>query len=178
MIIRTYGCGDCGNFLEVELRADQWDQEPPECPRCAERPMFQQFKPPAIGGSNRTRAADLALKIASEDYNVADLQPDRGQGATTKVRYRDTVPDIPASTWSVPNESLAQAAALGRQSRLQHGNGLDVLHGALKSGAQRDLIADSKARSIKVWLHAQNPRRAAARNRVGEGACRRVHGDC
>lgn len=151
MIIRTYGCADCGNMIEAELRADQWDQEPPDCSRCAARPMHQEFHPPAIGGSVRTRAADLALKIASEDYNVADIQPDRGQGATTKVRYRDTVIDHPPSTWSMPNESLAQAAALGRQSRLAHGNGLDALKWGLKSGTQPDLIELSKQRSMRVW---------------------------
>ena len=41
--------------------------------------------------------------------------------------------------------------AIGRETRIKHGNGLDVLQGALKSGAQPDLIEASKRRSMKVW---------------------------
>ncbi|HEX8827634.1 MAG TPA: hypothetical protein VF778_05935 [Xanthobacteraceae bacterium] len=151
MIIRTYGCEDCGNFLEVELRADQWDQEPPECPHCAERPMFQQFKPPAIGGSNKTRAADLALKIASEDYGVADIQPQGAGHGPPKVRYKDAAAPTLPSAWSAPNANLAQAVALGRESRLKYGSGLDVLHSTLKDGSQPDLIELSKRRSARIW---------------------------
>ena len=177
MILRTYGCEECGHLMEVALASDQWNAEPPECPRCSTR-TYQEFKPIAITGSPIARATEIARTIASEDYRVADIQSPSRSGKT--VRYKDENPGGGTSTWGAGamQGALQQAIAIGRQTRLQHGNGLDVLHGALKSGAQRDLIADSKARSIKVWLHAQNPRRAAARNRVGEGACRRVHGDC
>jgi hypothetical protein len=41
--------------------------------------------------------------------------------------------------------------ALGRQTRREHGDGLDVLQHSLKTGAQPDLIAISKRRSMKVW---------------------------
>ena len=33
MILRTYMCEDCGFNTTVELRADQWDQEAPYCPK-------------------------------------------------------------------------------------------------------------------------------------------------
>ena len=154
MILRTYMCPECANTLEVELRADQWDQPPPDCQRCMDvigaPQMEQQFKPPAIGGSVSARAHKVAEDIMANDYNVADYKPDNREGGTGKVRYRDAPVSAP-STWSAPNANLAQAVALGRQNRLRYGNGLDVLHETLKSGDQPDLIALSKARSMRVW---------------------------
>ena len=149
MILRTYMCGDCGYRIDAELSSDQWNAEPPDCPQCSVTPLVQEFKPPAIGGSNIARATEIAHTIAAEDYNVADIQSPSRSGRS--VRYRDqTGPEAP-STWSMQSGALQQAIAIGRETRLRHGNGLDILQGALKSGAQRDLIADSKARSIKVW---------------------------
>jgi hypothetical protein len=46
---------------------------------------------------------------------------------------------------------LEGAIAAGRQMRVKHGSGLDVLQANLKSGAQKDLIEISKQRSVKVW---------------------------
>lgn len=150
-ILRTYACGDCGHMLEVTLSTDQWNAEPPDCPRCAERPMAQEFKPPAIGGSVRARAIKIAEDIAEKDYNVADFKSDGREGGRPKVRYRDAI-TTSASTWAAPNAaSLGQAIALGRESRLKYGSGLDVLHSALKDGTQPDLIELSKRRSMRVW---------------------------
>ena len=151
MILRTYMCEFCGHRLEVELSADQWDIEAPDCPNCAEHEqMGQEFKPPAIGGSTYAQAARIAETIASEDYNVADIQSPSRSGR--EVRYRDQGAEaIPQSTWAAASGQLQQAMALGRQTRLQHGDGLDVLKGALKSGAQRDLLADAKRRSFRVY---------------------------
>jgi hypothetical protein len=49
--------------------------------------------------------------------------------------------------------ALQTAVAAGRRTRMESGgiDGLDVLQKALKSGEQPDLIAVSKARSIKVY---------------------------
>lgn len=150
MILRTYMCGDCGYRLEAELRSDQWNIEPPDCPQCAAHDMGQEFKPPAIVGSNIAKATDLAHTIAAEDYHVADLQSPSRSGR--EVRYKDQSAEaIPASSWAAAGAQLQQAVAIGRETRLRHGNGLDILQGALKSGAQRDLIEDSKRRSMKVW---------------------------
>lgn len=147
-ILRTYACEFCGHMLEVTLRADEWNAEPPECPRCPATPMVQEFRPVAIGDSHRARATNLAHQIAREDYGVADIQsPSR---AGPPVRYQDQSAST-ASTWMGGGGQLQQAMALGRQTRLQHGNGLDVLHNALKSGAQPDLIELSKKRSARVW---------------------------
>lgn len=110
--------------------------------------MAQDFRPVAIGGSNRARATDLAHQIAREDYGVADIQSSSRSGAP--VRYQDGAASAP-STWMGAGGQLQQAMALGRQTRLQHGNGLDVLQNALKSGAQPDLIEMSKRRSVKVF---------------------------
>ena len=152
-IVKTYACGDCGHFLEVTLRADQWNDPPPDCPRCEERlarPMAQEFKPPAIGGSHRARAVRLAETIAAEDYGVADLHAAR-QGEAPKVRYKDG--NSPPSSWLGINGSaqFEQAKAFGRQTRQKYGDGLDVLQHNLKSGVQPDLIEVSKRRSMKVW---------------------------
>jgi len=143
MILRSYGCEECGYFIEVELRADQWDQGPPECPRCSDTVMGQEFKPPSIGGSAMARAAKMAETIAAEDYNVADFQAGKREGDVAKVRYRDQ--SAPAASWGAPADALAQALAVGRETRLQHGSGLDIIK------TMPDLIAASKRRSAKIW---------------------------
>ena len=109
----------------------------------AENPMHQEFAPPAIGGSNRSKAVDLALDIAEKDYGVADISAPGHQGGTPKVRYKDQSPDT--STWGSPPEALAQAVALGRETRLRYGSGLDVIK------SMPDLIEISKRRSSMVW---------------------------
>lgn len=148
MIIRTYGCEHCNHTLTVELRSEQWDQEPPECPRCANT-THQEFVPPAIGGSLRGKATALALDIAEKDYGVADIQADGKPEGRPKVRFRDQTEST--STWGVQTEALSQAIAAGRESRLKYGSGLDVLQTSLKNGSQPDLIEASKRRSMRVW---------------------------
>ena len=140
-IVRTYGCNDCGAFMEVTLPADQWDCDPPPCPRC-NTPQRQEFKPVAIGGSTVGRAHALAEKIAEEDYGVADMKS-RGEGEAPKVRYKEGS-TVPPSTWGASAEALAAAAANGRHTRINYGDGLDVLRSTLKSGAQPDLIGHAK----------------------------------
>jgi hypothetical protein len=148
MILRTYGCENCGHTMTVELRSDQWNIDPPACPVCDEG-THQEFFPPAIGGSASSRAHALAETIASEDYQVADMPTSASRG---RVRYKDQPAEaIPASSWAQAGSQLQQAVALGRETRLRYGNGLDVLSSALKSGAQPDLIAESKKRSIRVY---------------------------
>lgn len=147
MILRTYGCEGCGHLMEVALSSAEWNAEPPDCPQCSTQ-TYQEFKPPAIGGSLVSRATEIAHTIAAEDYNVADLRSPSRSGPA--VRYKDSAP-VPASTWMGGGSQMAQAIALGRETRLKYGSGLDVLQGALKSGAQRDLLADSKRRSIRTW---------------------------
>lgn len=149
MILRTYACDACGHRMTVELRADQWQQEPPECPHCSAL-TAQEFKPPAIGGSNRARAVDLALDIAEKDYGVADINVEGRQGGKPKVRFKDDMAN-PPSTWGAQSAAMAQAIALGRETRLRYGSGLDALQSALKSGAQPDLIELSKKRSARIW---------------------------
>lgn len=144
MILRTYGCAQCNHMMTVELRSDQWDQEPPECPACAGREMGQHFSPPAIGGSARSRATDLALDIAERDYHVSDIQADGKPEGRPKVRYKD-VQSGGSSSWGMHSEALSQAVTLGRQTRLQHGSGLDIIKG------MPDLIEASKKRSMRVW---------------------------
>lgn len=162
-IVRTYGCPDCGQFLEVTLTMEQWDAPPPECPNCQVIDMRQQFKPVGIVGSNAARARALAEDIAAQDYNVADLQfrKDREVAQATPHRLKDETPQSVASSagsnWGVTPDALAQAVALGREVRLNHGgSGLDMLQKALKDGSQPDLIEVSKRRmreggSIKIW---------------------------
>ena len=156
-IIRTYGCQECGHLTDVILDSAAWDEPPPTCPQCDAREMQQEFKPVAIGGSNRSRAVAIAQEIASQDYGVADIHANAREGETPKVRY-NTPPHV-TSQWAGPTsttlkigqEALESAIALGRETRLKYGSGLDVLQSALKSGAQPDLIANSKKQAIKVW---------------------------
>jgi hypothetical protein len=156
-IIRTYGCPECSHVMDVVLDSSQWDEPPPECPRCnaydLQEPMQQQFKPVAIGGSNRARAVSIAQDIAANDYKVADIQT--YSDGVPKVRYKDESPRQKPAAWGAAsvnaNATLETAIAIGRETRLKYGNGLDVLHSALASGAQPDLIANSKKQSIKIW---------------------------
>lgn len=150
-IVRSYMCGDCGHSIEVTLRADQWQEPAPICPQCEAHEMGQEFKPPAIGGSLRSKAVQLAETIAAEDYGVADFKAEGRQGQAAKVRYKDST--SPPSTWLGLNGSaqFEQAKQLGRETRRKYGDGLDVLQHNLKTGAQPDLIEVSKRRSMKVW---------------------------
>lgn len=148
VILRTYGCETCAHMMTVELRSDQWDQQPPECPQCSNT-THQEFAPPAIGGSLFAKAAKLAEDIVEKDYGIADFKSDGRIEGRPKVRYKDASPGT--STWGMHSEALSQAVALGRETRIKHGNGLDILQANLKSGAQPDLIELSKKRSMRVW---------------------------
>lgn len=155
-IVRTYGCEECGHIMDVTLTLAQCDDPAPVCPRCTahdlREPMRQEFKPVAIGGSTRTKAADLALTIAHEDYGVADIEVDHRRDSVPKVRFKDQGNAGQASTWGAAGAMLEQAVAIGRQTRLQNGgNGLDILQNALKTGEQPDLIEASKKRAMRVW---------------------------
>jgi hypothetical protein len=168
-------CGDCGLHIEVTLSLDQWNEPAPECPQCAAR-TNQEFKPFAIGGSTRAKAVALAEDIAANDYGVADMQLDGRQGGRPKVRYQDrtaqTLRDAGVSTaglekairdtrgmaaqnpsqWgAVSSDTMQMAMALGRETRLKYGDGLDVLQKSLKDGTQPDLIEASKRRSARIW---------------------------
>lgn len=151
-IIRTFQCSDCFNRVELTLSADQWDDPPPVCPFCAQHPMQQEFKPFAIGGSPSARAHAIAEDIAGTDYHVADMQREHRPEGTPKVRYKDAVTaPAQASTWGAATEAIQTAMVYGRQTRLQHGSGLDILQANIKSGKEPDLIAMSKKRSIRIY---------------------------
>ena len=151
------------HVMDVVLSMDQVDDPPPPCPRCAMRghppspgmpgygQMRQEFKPIAIGGSPTSRAHALAEDIAANDYHVSDMNVGRKEGDVTKVRYKDQRGTVPAAAWEASRETLEHAIAIGRQSRLQHGSGLDVLQANLKSGVEPDLIELSKRKSVKLW---------------------------
>lgn len=150
-IKRTYACEACNHFLEVTLDADQWDAPAPECPACAVR-LQQQFVPFGITGSNTARAHSIAEEIVASDYHAADFQREWRREGTPSVRYKDQSGSTPASAWSGVQGALEQAVAIGRQTRARFGGtGLDVLKANLASGAEPDLIANSKRKSIKVW---------------------------
>jgi hypothetical protein len=147
-IIRTFCCPECAHTLEVTLRADQWDNPPPICPRCNawdfEHKMQQEFKPFSIGGSARAQAVKLAENIMEKDYNVADAKIEGYEGVRNKVRYKDqSMPG--ASSWGAANAALEQAVATGRQNRIQHGSSLDVIK------QMPDLIELSKRRSLRGY---------------------------
>jgi 2-hydroxychromene-2-carboxylate isomerase len=113
--------------------------------------MQQEFKPVALGGSASTKAHTIAEDIIRNDYHVADFNREHRREGTPKVRYTDQNSRNDRSSWGTAHAALETAIASGRQIRQQYGSGLDVLQANLKSGAQRDLIAASKERSIKIW---------------------------
>jgi hypothetical protein len=150
-VIRTYACPTCNHMMDVVLTMEQVDDPPPECPACERRErMHQEFKPVNIGGSKITKAGDLTEDILQNDYHVADMSRPY-EGEKRKVRYKDQVAAYPSSHWQMAQGVLEGAIAAGRQMRVKHGSGLDVLQANLKSGAQKDLIEISKQRSVKVW---------------------------
>ena len=168
-IRRTYACPECMHLFDVVLAMDQVDEPPPDCPKCAAWDLRtqtqQQFKAPGIiNSSPRSRANAVVEDIMANDYHVADVQRDRHEGATPKVRYvpkdidgnkiadnRPRTSGPPANWNAIPQGALSEAIAFGKQTRKQHGTGLDVLQSNLKSGAQADLIEVSKRRSAKIW---------------------------
>lgn len=152
-ITRTYGCERCGHFLEVVLTLAEADAEPPDCPHCNMIvPMQQEFKPFAIGGSIKAKAADLAQTIAHEDYHVADIQVDHRPESVPKVRFKDQGTPFPRSNWGASGDALEQALAFGREARrAMGGSGVDILKHGLETGAVPDLIEASKKRAMKIW---------------------------
>lgn len=156
-IARSYMCGECGHRMEVVLLAEQWDAAAPSCEDCDAREMNQEFHPPAIGGSLRGKARNIAEDIIANDYNVANIKFDNRQGGTPKVRYKDQTGPLEPGAWQKAQETLQQAVDIGKSHRNHRyangpqGNGLDVLKAALNSGEQPDLIAASKRRAIKIW---------------------------
>lgn len=154
-VVRTYGCEDCGHFVEVWFTLEQVEtgqDQPPACPHCAQRTQ-QEFKPVAITGSVSARAEALMEDIVDKDYGVADMQRDRRAESVPKVRYKDQGSPTQASTWGAAGAMLETAVSVGRQTRMSNGgfSGVDTLQAMLKSGEQPDLIELSKKRSMKVW---------------------------
>lgn len=145
-IIRTYACEDCFHQMEVTLTAEQWDDPPPACPMCSARQLQQQFKPPGIVNGPRAQANKLVENIIGSDYHVADYNRSPSRPS---LRYKD--PGSDRSTWGVAQEALQSALSEGRRSRLQYGNGLDVLQANLRNGTEKDLIEESKKRAMKIW---------------------------
>lgn len=150
-IVRTYACLECNHWFDVTLTAEEWDAPEPDCPACAVRTQ-QQFKPPGIIGSNNARAHAIAEDIIANDYHAADFQREWRREGTPAVRYKDQNASTMPSSWNGVQGALEQAVAIGRQTRNRYGGtGLDVLQSNLRSGAEPDLIANSKKQSIKVW---------------------------
>ena len=153
MINRTYQCPACNHRMDVTLTAEQWNEPPPSCEACDAR-TDQEFKPPAIGGSVRARAAAITENIIANDYGVANFQSDHRQGATPKVRYKDQTANVLPSDWQAAGHRamLETAIGIGKQNRRQFGmDGLDMLKRNIASGVQPDLIEASKRKAIKVW---------------------------
>lgn len=108
--------------------------------------------PFSITGGNSARAHAIAEEIVTTDYHAADFNREWRREGTPSVRYKDEASPATASNWSGVHSALEQAVAIGRQTRQRYGGtGLDILKANLASGAEPDLIANSKKRSIKVW---------------------------
>jgi hypothetical protein len=126
----------------------QSDAPSPSCPACDARETQQIFKAPGIVNSSpHSRAQALTEDILANDYQIADVNRSPSR---SNLRYKDQTPTTMPSTWG-GGEMLNTAMAMGRQTRLEFGSGLDVLQANLRSGAQPDLIEVSKRRSPKIW---------------------------
>lgn len=150
MIWRTYSCDECNHIIEVEIDSSEWETfEAPACPQCAQA-TAQAFRPYAITGSVHRRAVDIAHTIATEDYNVSDINRVYSD-APPEIKYRRSEPvDLPSGNWNPAH--LAGAIAAGRADRIANGpSGLEILKNGLASGKIPDLIEASKIRSGKVW---------------------------
>jgi hypothetical protein len=139
--------------MEQTLTAEEWEKPPPSCEACDAR-TNQEFKPPAIGGSIRSKAQAITESIIANDYGVANFQSERRHGGTPKVRYKDQTASVLPSDWQKAGHTamLETAINIGKQNRRQFGmDGLDMLKRGIESGAQTDLIEASKRKAIKVW---------------------------
>ena len=154
-VVRTYGCEECGNFIEVWFTLEQVEagqDEAPACPHCARRTQ-QEFKPVAITGSVSARANALMEDIVANDYGVADMKRDHRAESVPQVRYKDQGNTMQQSVWGSTGHMMETAVAIGRSTRMQNGgfSGVDTLQQMLKDGTQKDLIEVAKQRSMKVW---------------------------
>lgn len=143
-IVRDYVCPQCNHFMHVTLPFEQWDTPPPNCPACEVRTR-QEFTPPSIVGSHRSKATAIAEEIAGSDYNVANMKVEGYEGVRNKVRYKDQSASQIPTGWVRPDGLLQQAVANGRQMRREHGSALDLIK------QEPDLIANSKRISSRIW---------------------------
>lgn len=151
-IIRTFMCPECATYIKQELPGEAWKAGPPSCPSCDRKEMQQDFRPIAISNGNIRRASKLTEDILENDYNVADIQAGTREGDRAKVRYKEPKPSRVAnpSSWGWEHTKMQEAMAIGRHTRTNYGDGLDVLQSVLKSGHQPDLLAESKKAMIKA----------------------------
>jgi hypothetical protein len=136
--------------MTVMLDQSQWNDPPPECPMCSKSEMAQDIKPVAIGGSVRSKAEKITQDILENDYGVTNVQRDKYE-PVPKVDYAGPHSKKANSTWGVAREALEAAVTAGRQTRIRHGTGLDILQANLKSGAEPDLIELSKRRAMRIY---------------------------
>lgn len=98
-VVRTYGC-ECGNEWTVFHHSS--DEPYPDCPRCSQPEPAWRPQSITITG-NKSRAIDLAQKMAEEDYGLTDMRDNTREGETAAK-------DAPAET-TVQREARVQQAA-------------------------------------------------------------------
>jgi putative FmdB family regulatory protein len=155
MPIRTYGCPDCGNVMDVVLTVAEWETPPPDCPVCTAQ-TEQHFKPFAVGGSVQGRAAAIAQDIAEKDFGLTNFELGR-HGEPAAPRYG--APAVPKAPPGVDPQAVLKGM-IGSTGRAQidpsrSGAGfspLRALQDGIKGGLIPDLVGKRNvaANSIKI----------------------------
>lgn len=85
MIIRSYGCEDCG--LEFEVTCDSGDDGDPDCPRCTK--VLQWIPKEFAIKTNKSRAIDYTQDVLEKDYGLSNLNDNAREG---DVAYKPPSP--------------------------------------------------------------------------------------
>lgn len=76
---RRYRCDDCGLVFDSHHRSQ--DEPVPPCPRCpAETPAPSYMPPMPALNTTKSKAIDLAQKMAEEDYGLTDINDNQRAG--------------------------------------------------------------------------------------------------
>lgn len=90
MVRRTYECTDCSTVFEVTL--DSGDDGHPDCPTCSKVLEWRPSKV-SIGGSNRSKAVDMAQNIMEQDYGLTNFKDNNREGDVGYVAPQKTTQD-------------------------------------------------------------------------------------
>lgn len=142
---RTYACDECGNRWKVQCEAND---PVPDCPQCAMIPA-QVFEPVALLGV-KSKAIDVAQKMAEETYGLTDFNDNSRQGdVAAKAPPPIQGAEAEAITRAMVDAKMTtEAQAEATKSQVQsfwQGGGTGPLNPQAAMAIGRQATAESKA---------------------------------